>query len=146
MQKRDNAVFYPVVGAEVPTDHSPCCSPAASSAAAASPSPPKARLAGFDASLELAAQDQAPPPLAAILLSLSPCCDDGVISRFTVAETVSLPLSIELAGAFQWEISPQIQLLSSLVLSVGAVARLLASSPRFNTPTESIRLGWCVLR
>jgi len=101
----------------------------------------KARLAGFDPTLELAAQDLGATPLAAFrrvtlpllvpgllaatLLSFSLSFDDYVISSFTAGETVTLPLY--LAGAFQREISPQIQVLSTLVLVVSAVALLLAS-------------------
>ena len=104
----------------------------------------KARLAGFDPTLELAAQDLGAPPLAAFrrvtlpllapgllaatLLSFSLSFDDYVISSFTAGETVTLPLF--LAGAFQREISPQIQVLSSLVLLVSAVLLVLASPPR----------------
>lgn len=104
----------------------------------------KARLAGFDPTLELAAQDLGAPPLAAFrrvtlpllapgllaatLLSFSLSFDDYVISSFTAGETVTLPLY--LAGAFQREISPQIQVLSSLVLLVSAVLLVLASPPR----------------
>jgi spermidine/putrescine transport system permease protein len=98
----------------------------------------KARLAGFDWTLELAAQDLGAPPLAAFrrvtlplllpgllaaaLLSFSLSFDDYVISSFTAGETVTLPLY--LAGAFQREISPQIQVLSTMVLllSAGLVA------------------------
>lgn len=103
----------------------------------------KARLAGFDPTLELAAQDLGAPPLAAFrrvtlpllapgllaatLLTFSLSFDDYVISSFTAGETVTLPLY--LAGAFQREISPQIQVLSSLVLLVSAVLLVLASPP-----------------
>jgi spermidine/putrescine transport system permease protein len=101
----------------------------------------KARLAGFDPSLELAAQDLGAPPLAAFrrvtlpllapgllaasLLSFSLSFDDYVISSFTAGETVTLPLY--LAGAFQREISPQIQVLSTLVLLVSGVLLILAT-------------------
>jgi spermidine/putrescine transport system permease protein len=104
----------------------------------------KARLAGFDPSLELAAQDLGAPPLAAFrrvtlpllapgllaasLLSFSLSFDDFVVSSFTAGETVTLPLY--LAGAFQREISPQIQVLATLVLLVSAGLLLLASPPR----------------
>ncbi|MCX5955180.1 MAG: ABC transporter permease [Cyanobacteria bacterium] len=103
----------------------------------------KARLAGFDPTLELAAQDLGATPLAAFrrvtlpllvpgllaatLLCFSLSFDDYVISSFTAGETVILPLY--LAGAFQREISPQIQVLSTLVLLV-SVAALLLASPR----------------
>jgi spermidine/putrescine transport system permease protein len=94
----------------------------------------KARLAGFDWTLELAARDLgatplgafrrvtlpllAPGLLAAALLSFSLSFDDYVISSFTAGGTVTLPLY--LAGAFQREIAPQIQVLSTLVLLVSA--------------------------
>lgn len=105
----------------------------------------KARLAGFDWNMELAAQDLGAPPLAAFrrvtlpllapgmlaagLLSFSLSFDDYVISSFTAGETVTLPLY--LAGAFQREISPQIQVLSTMVLLVSAalLALGLRSSP-----------------
>ena len=103
----------------------------------------KARLAGFDPTLELAAQDLGATPLAAFrrvtlpllvpgllaatLLCFSLSFDDYVISSFTAGETVTLPLY--LAGAFQREISPQIQVLSTLVMLV-SVAGLLLASPR----------------
>lgn len=105
----------------------------------------KARLAGFDWNLEMAAQDLGAPPLeafrrvtlpllapgllAAALLSFSLSFDDYVISSFTAGETVTLPLY--LAGAFQREISPQIQVLSTLVLvvSAGLLAYGLRRSP-----------------
>ncbi|MBM5824788.1 MAG: ABC transporter permease [Cyanobacteria bacterium M_surface_10_m2_119] len=104
----------------------------------------KARLAGFDPTLELAAQDLGAPPLeafrrvtlpllapglfAAVLLCFSLSFDDYVISSFTAGETVTLPLY--LAGAFQREISPQIQVLSTLVLLVSAALLLLACRPQ----------------
>jgi spermidine/putrescine transport system permease protein len=103
----------------------------------------KARLAGFDPTLELAAQDLGATPLAAFrrvtlpllvpgllaatLLCFSLSFDDYVISSFSAGETVTLPLY--LAGAFQREISPQIQVLSTLVILV-SVAGLVLVSPR----------------
>jgi|LakMenEpi03Aug12_release.lakeMendotaPanAssembly.Ray.scaffolds.fasta_scaffold201158_3 spermidine/putrescine transport system permease protein len=107
----------------------------------------KARLTGFDPSLELAAQDLGAPPLeaflrvtlplltpgllAAALLSFSLSFDDYVISSFTAGETVTLPLY--LAGAFQREISPQIQVLSTLALLMSAALLLLVFPPRQRT-------------
>lgn len=104
----------------------------------------KARLAGFDPTLELAAQDLGAPPLmafrritlpllapgllAAGLLSFSLSFDDYVISSFSAGETVTLPLC--LAGAFQREISPQIQVVSTAVLVVSAGLLLLATPAR----------------
>lgn len=94
----------------------------------------KARLAGLDRQLEEAAMDLgarplaafrrvtlpllAPGLLAAALLSFSLSFDDYVVSSFTAGDLVTLPLYI--AGAFQREISPQIQVLSTLVLVVSA--------------------------
>ncbi len=94
----------------------------------------KARLAGLDRQLEEAAMDLgarplaafrrvtlpllAPGLLAAALLTFSLSFDDYVVSSFTAGELVTLPLYI--AGAFQREISPQIQVLSTLVLLVSA--------------------------
>ncbi|MFM7635690.1 MAG: ABC transporter permease [Cyanobacteriota bacterium] len=108
----------------------------------------KARLAGFDPTLEQAAQDLGAPPLAAFrrvtlpllapgilaasLLSFSLSFDDYVFSSFTAGETVTLPLY--LAGAFQREISPQIQVLSTVVLLVSAVLLLLATPPHQQDP------------
>jgi spermidine/putrescine transport system permease protein len=66
-----------------------------------------------------------PGLLAASLLSFSLSFDDYVISSFTAGETVTLPLY--LAGAFQREISPQIQVLSTLVLLVSGVLLVLAT-------------------
>jgi spermidine/putrescine transport system permease protein len=104
----------------------------------------KARLTGLDPNLELAAQDLgatplqafrrvtlpllAPGLLAAGLLSFSLSFDDYVTSSFTAGETVTLPLY--LAGAFQREISPQIQVLSSVVLLISTGLLLLATPPR----------------
>lgn len=100
----------------------------------------KARLAGFDPELELAAQDLGATPLeafrrvtlplltpgllAAGLLSFSLCFDDYVISSFTAGDTITLPLY--LAGAFLREISPQIHVLSTMVMLVSAGLLLLA--------------------
>ncbi|MEB3318045.1 MAG: ABC transporter permease subunit [Cyanobacteriota bacterium] len=99
----------------------------------------KARLAGFDWTLVLAARDLGATPLAAFrrvtlpllapgllaaaLLSFSLSFDDYVISSFTAGETVTLPLY--LAGAFQREIAPQIQVLSTVVLLVSAALMAL---------------------
>jgi spermidine/putrescine transport system permease protein len=71
------------------------------------------------------------PPLLATgrlapgLLSFSPSFDDDVFSSFTAGETVTLPL--DLAGACQRKISPQIQALSTLVLLVSGVLLILAT-------------------
>ena len=99
----------------------------------------KARLAGLDRQLEEAAMDLGARPLAAFrrvtlpllapgllaasLLSFSLSFDDFVVSSFTAGELVTLPLYI--AGAFQREISPQIQVLSSGVLLISATLMAL---------------------
>jgi spermidine/putrescine transport system permease protein len=106
----------------------------------------KARLAGLDRQLEEAALDLgagpleafrrvtlpllAPGLLAAALLSFSLSFDDVVISTFTAGDVVTLPLYI--AGAFQREIAPQIQVLSTLVLLVSGA--LLALGLRQERP------------
>ena len=59
------------------------------------------------------------------MLSFSLSFDDFVISSFMAGETVTLPLY--LAGAFQREISPQVQVLTTLVLLVSAALLLLAT-------------------
>jgi spermidine/putrescine transport system permease protein len=110
----------------------------------------KARLAGFDWTLELAARDLgatplgafrrvtlpllAPGLLAAALLSFSLSFDDVVISSFTAGETVTLPLY--LVGAFQREIAPQIQVLSSLVLLVSAGLLAVGLRRRGDRPAQ----------
>jgi spermidine/putrescine transport system permease protein len=84
----------------------------------------RARLGGFDWSLEDAAQDLGAPPLllAAVLLSFSLSFDDYVVALFTGGSTVTFPLYI--AGSLQREIPPQIHVLSTLVLllSLGLLA------------------------
>lgn len=92
----------------------------------------KARIRGFDWTLEDAAMDLGAPPwrtfykvtlplivpgiLAAALLSLSLSLDDFIITTFTAGQEVTFPLQI--AGAFQREISPQINVLATMVLLV----------------------------
>jgi spermidine/putrescine transport system permease protein len=76
-----------------------------------------------------------PGLLAAGLLSFSLSFDDYVVSSFTAGETVTLPLY--LAGAFQREISPQIQVLSTLVLLASVLLLALASPPRGETRGNS---------
>ena len=98
----------------------------------------KARIRGFDWTLEDAAMDLGAPPLrtfrkvtfplilpgilAAGLLSFSLSIDDYIITTFTAGQTITFPLQI--AGAFQREISPQINVLASMILlvSVGLLA------------------------
>lgn len=105
----------------------------------------RARLSGFDWSLEDAAADLgaspwqafrrvtlprlAPGLLAALLLSFSLSFDDYVVALFTGGTTVTFPLYI--AGSFQRQIPPQIHVLSTLVLalSLGLLALSLRRGP-----------------
>lgn len=100
----------------------------------------KARLGGHDWTLEEAAADLgasplrifssitlprlAPGLLSAGLLSLSISMDDNVVSSITAGSVVTFPLRI--AGAFQREISPQIHVLSTMVLLISLVALVLS--------------------
>lgn len=100
----------------------------------------KARLGGHDWSLEEAAADLgaspwrifaritlprlAPGLLSAGLLSLSISMDDYVVSSITAGSVVTFPLRI--AGAFQREISPQIHVLSTIVLILSLIALVLS--------------------
>lgn len=92
----------------------------------------KARIRGFDWTLEDAAMDLGARPwrtfrkvtlplivpgiLAAALLSFSLSIDDFIITTFTAGQAVTFPLQI--AGAFQREISPQINVLATMILLV----------------------------
>lgn len=86
----------------------------------------------------------APELLAAALLSFSLSFDDDVISSFTAGATVTLPLY--LAGAFQREISPQIQVLSTLVLLVSAALLAIGlrrpPHPRQEQPSPAPGKEW----
>jgi spermidine/putrescine transport system permease protein len=100
----------------------------------------KARLGGHDWSLEEAAADLgasplrifntitlprlAPGLLSAGLLSLSISMDDYVVSSITAGSVITFPLRI--AGAFQREISPQIHVLSTMVLIFSLIALVLS--------------------
>lgn len=66
----------------------------------------------------------APGLLSAGLLSLSISTDVYVVSSITAGSVVTFPLRI--AGAFQREISPQIHVLSTLVLLISLVALVLS--------------------
>ncbi|MGQ0826230.1 MAG: ABC transporter permease [Actinomycetota bacterium] len=106
----------------------------------------KARLRGFDWTLEDAAMDLGSPPMrtfvrvtfplivpgimAAALLASSLSIDDFIITSFTSGQTVTFPLRI--AGAFQREISPQVNVLATMILlasvtllGVGTLAKAL---------------------
>jgi spermidine/putrescine transport system permease protein len=96
----------------------------------------KARLRGFDWTLEDAAMDLGATPwrtfrrvtfplivpgiLAAGLLSFSLSIDDYIVTTFTSGQTVTFPLQI--AGAFQREIAPQINVLASMILLASVAA------------------------
>jgi spermidine/putrescine transport system permease protein len=111
----------------------------------------KARLGGHDWSLEEAAADLgaspiqifakitlprlAPGLLSAGLLSLSISMDDYVVSSITAGSVVTFPLRI--AGAFQREISPQIHVLSTMVLIISLIALVL--SCRDSDSSERVR-------
>jgi spermidine/putrescine transport system permease protein len=100
----------------------------------------KARVAGFDWTLEDAAMDLGASPLrtfrtvtlplilpgivAAALLSLALSIDDFIITYFNAGSEVTFPLQI--FGASRVEISPQINVLATMVL-VASVGLLLAS-------------------
>jgi spermidine/putrescine transport system permease protein len=108
----------------------------------------KARVRGFDWTLEDAAMDLGAPPwrtfrrvtlpliipgiLAAGLLSFSLSIDDYIVTTFTAGPTVTFPLQI--AGAFQREISPQINVLASMILVVSVT--LLAVGTLFGARRE----------
>jgi spermidine/putrescine transport system permease protein len=108
----------------------------------------KARVRGFDWTLEDAAMDLGATPwrtfrrvtlplivpgiLAAGLLSFSLSIDDYIVTTFTAGQTVTFPLQI--AGAFQREISPQINVLASMILVVSVT--LLAVGTLFGARRE----------
>lgn len=108
----------------------------------------KARLRGFDWTLEDAAMDLGAGPvrtftrvtfplmipgiLAASLLSLALSLDDFVITLFNAGGEVTYPLYI--FGATQRAIPPQIQVLATMVLVVSIV--LLAVGPVFRRRTS----------
>ncbi len=105
----------------------------------------KARVRGFDWSLEDAAMDLGAPPLrvfarvtlplivpgilAAALLSFALSIDDYIITTMVreIGGESTFPLYI--AGAFQREVSPQINVLATMVLVVSVV--LMASGSIF---------------
>ena len=92
----------------------------------------KARLRGFDWTLEDAAMDLGASPfrtftkvtfplilpgiLAAALLAFSLSIDDFIITSFTAGQEVTFPLRI--AGAFQREISQQVNVMATMILLV----------------------------
>jgi spermidine/putrescine transport system permease protein len=54
--------------------------------------------------------------LAAALLAFSLSIDDFIITSFTAGQEVTFPLRI--AGAFQREISPQVNVMATMILLV----------------------------
>lgn len=116
----------------------------------------KARLGGHDWTLEEAAADLganplriftqitlprlAPGLLSAGLLSLSISMDDYVVSSITAGSVVTFPLRI--AGAFQRQISPQIHVLSTMVLLISLVALVLSCrEPEGRTNSSTVGTG-----
>jgi spermidine/putrescine transport system permease protein len=110
----------------------------------------KARVRGFDWTLEDAAMDLGAPPfrtfvkvtfplilpgiLAAALLSFALSIDDYIITTMVspVGGRPTFPLYI--AGAFQREISPQINVLSTMILGISVL--LMASGSAFRLVRE----------
>jgi spermidine/putrescine transport system permease protein len=107
----------------------------------------RARLAGFDRSLEEAAQDLGATPfwtfalvtlplifpgvLAALLLSFAICLDDYVITSFISGNTVTFPLWVY--GVTRLGVPPQVNVIGTLIFASGlllAVAGGLARSWR----------------
>ena len=90
-----------------------------------------------------------PGLLAALLLSVSLSLDDVLLSNFSAGSVVTFPLWV--AGAFQREISPQIHVLSTLVLLLSLSALTLGTAipvlrqradgrrraPEFRTPLSA---------
>jgi spermidine/putrescine transport system permease protein len=101
----------------------------------------KARIGGFDWTLEDAAMDLGAPPwrtfwsitfplivpgiLAAALLSFALSIDDYIITSFVAGSEKTFPIQIYTASKV--EISPQINVLATIILGV-SVALLILSS------------------
>jgi spermidine/putrescine transport system permease protein len=111
----------------------------------------RARLSGFDWTLEDAALDLgatpvgafrrvtlpriAPGLLAAALLSFSLSFDDYVVTLFTGGSVVTLPLY--LAGSLQREIPPQIHVFSTLILLASLLVLVLSLIQRRGAPPKA---------
>jgi spermidine/putrescine transport system permease protein len=107
----------------------------------------KARIRGFDWTLEDAAMDLGAPPwrtfsritlplitpgiLAAALLSFALSIDDFIITFFNAGSEETFPLRI--FGASRVEISPQINVLATMVLLVSVGLMLLGTLARRRT-------------
>lgn len=101
----------------------------------------RARLAGFDASLEEAAQDLgatpfwtfmlvtlpliAPGVLAAALLAFALCVDDYVITSFVAGNTLTFPLWVY--GATREGVPPQVNVIGTFIFVGGALVAVTAA-------------------
>ncbi|MGH7776205.1 MAG: ABC transporter permease [Candidatus Dormibacterales bacterium] len=101
----------------------------------------RARLAGFDSSLEEAAQDLgatpfatfmlvtlpliAPGVLAAALLAFALCVDDYVITSFVAGNTLTFPLWVY--GATREGVPPQVNVIGTFIFVGGALVAVTAA-------------------
>jgi spermidine/putrescine transport system permease protein len=118
----------------------------------------RARLAGFDRSLEEAAQDLGATPfwtfalvtlplifpgvLAALLLSFAICLDDYVITSFISGNTVTFPLWVY--GVTRLGVPPQVNVIGTLIFASGlllAVGGGLARSWRVRVLARQSAIG-----
>jgi spermidine/putrescine transport system permease protein len=104
----------------------------------------RARLVGFDRSLEEAAQDLGASPvttfflvtlplifpgvLAAALLALAICLDDYVITSFVAGNVQTFPLWV--FGATREGVPPQVNVIGTLIFLVGALLAIGGASYR----------------
>lgn len=110
----------------------------------------KARLRGFDWTLEDAAMDLgasplrtfrtitlpliAPGILAAAMLSFALSIDDFIITFFNAGSVVTFPLQVY--GASQREISPQINVLATMILLASVAAVVVGTVARSRRPAR----------
>jgi spermidine/putrescine transport system permease protein len=115
----------------------------------------KARIRGFDWTLEDAAMDLGAPPwrtfqrvtlplifpgiIAAALLSFALSIDDFIITFFNAGSTETFPLRIY--GASRTEIRPQINVLATVVLLASVAIMLVAVAVRARMEGRSLRVG-----